>query len=68
MNDLLLIAAVPVTIVLVATIYYIADYWWMHRSDCYHSWTRWSDPRTDAGHPYQTRYCTRCNEHKTRLV
>ena len=68
MNDILLVAVVPVTIVLVAVVYHIADHWWMNRSDCNHSWNRWSDPQKDTGHPYQTRYCSKCNQYQQRII
>ena len=68
MNEVLLFAAVPIAIVVLATIYYIADYYWMNRSICRHSWSRWSDPKTDAGHPYQLHICSRCNLYEHRLI
>jgi cell division protein FtsW (lipid II flippase) len=68
MNDLLLIAAIPVTIVVLAFVYQALDYYWMNRSTCRHKWTRWSDPQTDAGHPYQLHICSRCNLYEHRLI
>jgi hypothetical protein len=68
MNEVLLFAAVPIAIVVLAVVYYIADYYWMNRSTCRHSWSRWSDPRTDGGHPYQLHICARCNLYEHRLI
>jgi len=68
MNDILLIATLPIAIIVLAVVYYIADYWWMNRSDCSHTWSRWSDPQKSEAHPYQTRSCNRCNLYEHRLI
>ena len=68
MNDLYLAATVPIVIVLLGAIYSVWDAWLKSKSDCDHTWSRWSDPQKDTGHPYQTRSCNRCNLHESRLI
>ena len=68
MNDLLLIAVVPISIVTISIIYAFAQIFLQTRDDCSHTWSRWSDPQKGDAHPYQTRSCNKCNMHQSRLV
>lgn len=68
MTDVLLFAVIPITVVVLAVVYHVVDYYWMNRSDCDHKWSRWSDPKTDGGHPYQLHICSRCNLYEHRLI
>ena len=68
MTDLLLVGAIPVTIMLLAVAYQVVDYWFQKRDKCQHTWTRWSDLQKDGTHPYQTRSCSKCNLHEQTLI
>jgi hypothetical protein len=68
MNDIFLILVVPLTIIILATIYKMFDIWLEYKDTCQHTWSRWSDPQKGDAHPYQTRNCNKCNMHQQRLV
>ena len=68
MNDVFLALAAPIVIVLLTAIYKILDTVWLDRSDCAHTFSRWSDPLKGEGHPYQIRNCNKCNLHESRLI
>ena len=68
LNEMLLVVTIPVTIVLLGAIYGLFRAFLETRDDCSHTWSRWTDPKTDVCHPYQTRSCNKCNMHEHRLV
>jgi hypothetical protein len=68
LNDMFLVVTLPITIVLLGAIYMMLTTYLETRDECKHTWSRWSDPKTSEGHPYQTRNCNKCNMHQSRLV
>ena len=68
MNDLLLIAVIPIALVAISIVYALAQIFIETRDTCNHSWTRWSDPKTSDAHPYQLRTCSKCNQYEQRLI
>lgn len=68
MNDLFLVAFLPILVVVLATIYSVFTTWLEYRDHCSHKFTRWTDPIKEGTHPHQLRHCTECNLYQQRLV
>lgn len=64
MNDLLYFIFPLLTIIAVAALAYLKA----RLTECPHHWSKWSDPITDVGHPYQLRACKKCNAYQSRTI
>jgi hypothetical protein len=68
MNDLLLIAVIPIALVAISIVYVLVQIFIETRDTCQHTWTRWSDLQKDGTIPHQTRSCSKCNLYEHRLI
>lgn len=68
MNDFLLVVYSVTLCVGVAAAWSAFAYWFERRNECQHDWSKWADPVTGEGHPYQLRCCRKCNAYQSRNV
>jgi hypothetical protein len=68
MIDMLLLVAIPISVITIAAIYKAVDIYLDTKDQCNHTWSRWSDPRKGAWTTDQTRSCNKCNMHQQRIV
>lgn len=68
MSDLILFFGSLSGCAVVAAIYVLLDRYLARRVDCKHEWTKWADPVTGDGFPYQLRACRKCNAYESRQV